>query len=310
MVFHLPDEDSLRQRVNYTEEFALTLLWNVGIVGMIVTGLFLVFFIFKQYQLRVASNEAMRESILTQEDRSSTAQLSARRDSEEGEALREVRVVPKTKLFKVINLMTSIFFYLFWITASLVYLVFFMFGYFGRGTHIDVLSVFLLNAALILPTLLWKNKTKNASWGKLKGEAIFTMVMLILWLGLSVFIVVATKGACVCYFNDQYGFTVAKDARFSTEFTRIGNIGVPCMEDEVCRLYATVPEDASTAVFFNAHAGLKVPNLVFTLKLNNVVIASKNITSPVRMDNVESIGQRNVYSTLFSGLNPDTTYQL
>jgi hypothetical protein len=54
------------------------MLWNIGILGMIVTGLFLVFFVFKQYQLRVAANEAMRESILTQEDRSSQTQILAR----------------------------------------------------------------------------------------------------------------------------------------------------------------------------------------------------------------------------------------
>jgi hypothetical protein len=35
-------------------------------------------------------------------------------------------------------------------------------------------------------------------------------------MGLSIFLVIATKGACVCYFNDQYGFTVAKDAKLST----------------------------------------------------------------------------------------------
>jgi|688.fasta_scaffold1368278_1 hypothetical protein len=54
------------------------MLWNIGILGMVVTGLFLAFFVLKQYQLRVAANEAMRESILTQEDRSSQTQILAR----------------------------------------------------------------------------------------------------------------------------------------------------------------------------------------------------------------------------------------
>lgn len=139
------------------------------------------------------------------------------------------------------NLLTSLWFYLFWVIASLVYLTFFMFGYFGRGNHVDVLAVFVLNGALILPTLLWKHKTKTVSWGKLKKEAIFTIVMLIIWMGISIFLVVATKGACVCYFQDQYGFSVSKDAKLSTEFTRSGAIGAPCLENEVCRLYATVP---------------------------------------------------------------------
>ena len=40
--------------------------------------------------------------------------------------------------------------------------------------------------------------------------------MLVLWLAVSVFLVVATKGACVSYYNDNYGFKVSKDIRVST----------------------------------------------------------------------------------------------
>jgi hypothetical protein len=59
-MFHLPNEEDLRTRVNYTEEFTLTLLWNVGLLGIVTTSLFLILLILKQYQLRVARNEAMR----------------------------------------------------------------------------------------------------------------------------------------------------------------------------------------------------------------------------------------------------------
>lgn len=59
-MFHLPNEDALRWKIDYTEEFTLTLLWNVGIAGIVVTSLFIIFFILKQYQLRVARNESMR----------------------------------------------------------------------------------------------------------------------------------------------------------------------------------------------------------------------------------------------------------
>lgn len=75
-----------------------------------------------------------------------------------------------------------------------------MFNYFGRGTHIDVLSVFVMTLGVVLPTLLWKHKTKVTQWKSLKGEIIFTVVMLGLWLCFSVFAVIATKGACVCYY--------------------------------------------------------------------------------------------------------------
>ena len=92
-----------------------------------------------------------------------------------------------------------------------------MFGYFGRGTHVDLLSVFVLALALILPTLLWKHKTKVTKWVNLRREAVFTIVMLLLWLGVSIFGVVATKGTCGCYYNDMYGFGIGvKDMRIST----------------------------------------------------------------------------------------------
>lgn len=80
-----------------------------------------------------------------------------------------LNVTPKTKLFKAINIITSIFFYLFWVIATIIYLVFYMFGYFGRGVHIDVFSVFLLTIGVLIPTLLWKHKTKIRDWDKQKG---------------------------------------------------------------------------------------------------------------------------------------------
>ena len=74
-----------------------------------------------------------------------------------------MKVAPKSVGFKIVNLLTSLFFYLFWIGATLIYLVFFMFGTFGRGTHIDVLSVFILTLGVVLPTLIWKQQTKNST---------------------------------------------------------------------------------------------------------------------------------------------------
>ena len=49
---------------------------------------------------------------------------------------------------------------------------------------------------------------------------------------------------------------------------------------------------------------------MFSLKLNNTLLASKNVSSLFKMDNVESIGQRNVYSVLFTNLTANTTYKL
>lgn len=72
MVFHLPNEETVRENYNYTQAFAMTLVWNIGLLGMVVTVLFLAFLIAKKYMLRVASNKEFGESILTAEERSSS----------------------------------------------------------------------------------------------------------------------------------------------------------------------------------------------------------------------------------------------
>jgi uncharacterized membrane protein YjjP (DUF1212 family) len=103
-----------------------------------------------------------------------------------------------------------------------------MFGYFGRGNHVDVLSVFVMTLAVVLPTLIWKYKTKVSALTEVRGEITATVILLVLWLGVCVFLVVATKGACVCYYTDKYGIKVEADQMVSTDFTRLLNI------DQVC----------------------------------------------------------------------------
>jgi hypothetical protein len=71
MVFHLPNEDSLRTTHSYSDMFLLTLLWNIGLLGILITFIFLLFFILKKYQLRMAYNLQMRDSIITQDERKS-----------------------------------------------------------------------------------------------------------------------------------------------------------------------------------------------------------------------------------------------
>ena len=167
--------------------------------------------------------------------------------------------------FRVINRITSVCFYAWWVLIALGYLCFYMFSYLGRGLHIDILSVGFMLVLLLLPTLLWKHQTKVDSWKNLRGEIIFTTVLMVLWLATSIILVIVTKGACVCYFNDNYGFTVAKDAKLSTEFTRTNTIESPCKDKQLCHLYATLPEDGSTGVFFNAHTPPSIGILDFNL---------------------------------------------
>lgn len=78
----------------------------------------------------------------------------------------------------------------------------------GRGLSHDILAVFIMVLIVVIPTLVWKNSTKIKEFKLLKNELIFTTACLLLWLGVSIFAVVSLKGACLCYYNDNYGFSV------------------------------------------------------------------------------------------------------
>lgn len=171
--------------------------------------------------------------MITSEDRNSQAILTDKSEIvAEGAQPQEVKpakvVNPTTTQFKLTNVITSILFYLFWVIIALIYLVFYMFNFFGRGTYIDVLSVFAVALVVIIPTLIWKYYTKVSNLDELRGEIIATVVLLSLWLAVSVFLVIASKGACLCFFND-YGLTVEKDLRLSTDFSRLVTF------DQVCK---------------------------------------------------------------------------
>jgi hypothetical protein len=154
---------------------------------------------------------------------------------------------PTTKRFKVCNFLTSFFFYLFWVDVALVYLVFYIFGYMGRGISHDILAVFIMMLIVVIPTLVWKNSTKVSEFKLVKKELIFTVVSLLIWTGIAVFSIIALKGACLCYYNDNYGFSVGGDAGpfMSTEWTRTNKIEKQCKDGRVCNIYATVPLNTS-----------------------------------------------------------------
>ncbi len=75
----------------------------------------------------------------------------------------------------------------------------------------------------------------------MRRSAVVLVLLLVLWLGTAVFLVVASKGGCVCFYNHMYGIAVDTDVELSTEFTRLNSIGTPCPQSDICHLYATVP---------------------------------------------------------------------
>jgi hypothetical protein len=57
--------------------------------------------------------------------------------------------------------------------------------------------------------------------------------MLALWVVVSTLLVIGTKGACLCYYNDNYGFSVGGENGpfMSTEWTRTNNIEKICKDN-------------------------------------------------------------------------------
>jgi hypothetical protein len=51
MVLQVPNFDDLITRNTYTNLFRLTLMWNVGVYGLIVFGVFVLFLSIKLYHL-------------------------------------------------------------------------------------------------------------------------------------------------------------------------------------------------------------------------------------------------------------------
>ena len=51
MVFNLPEMDKLFTNTSYTDLFMLTVMWNIGIYGLIVFGIFIIFLCLKLYRI-------------------------------------------------------------------------------------------------------------------------------------------------------------------------------------------------------------------------------------------------------------------
>lgn len=49
----LPDLDYLRQYINYTDMFVLTIIWNITIYGIFIAAAFLGFLIYKIYRIKL-----------------------------------------------------------------------------------------------------------------------------------------------------------------------------------------------------------------------------------------------------------------
>jgi|JI6StandDraft_1071083.scaffolds.fasta_scaffold02838_14 hypothetical protein len=213
---------------------------------------------------------------------------------------------------KIIQVLVSVFLYMILVAAALIFLAAFMFGVMGYGTGIDILAMGISTIIVVVPAILWKLLSRTKTHRQMKREYIITGVLLFAWLGLSILGVIMMRRACLCAFNDRYGATVQTDFRLSTQFTRSSR-GKICKDGAICHIYATLPEDTDTSVFFNIQTGTDIQSV--SVSVQDVATLETGITaSPVEAtkfivgETLEFNGQRNLFTVLFNDLKPDTSY--
>lgn len=155
----------------------LTLIWNIGIYAIGVALAFIILIILKQYHIRTIKLEKQtRDSLLTYQsgrDSQNTIRTSANQLEEvEGEPNEErvVVVVRERGItgYAVLNFFTSLFFYLTLLAIALLYLTTYMFGYLGDSTGHDILTVSVMFLIVVLPTAIWKYKTRSRVYKEIK----------------------------------------------------------------------------------------------------------------------------------------------
>jgi hypothetical protein len=131
---------------------------------MVMAFFFIIFYLIKKV-ISKRNKRPLTDSIISEENNSVDFR-SPQNEKEENRLLEEIQ--PQTKLFKCVSFCTSIFYYLFWVVSSFLFLVFYMFGYFGRSSGIDVLNVLALTLIVVAPTILWKYFSKSRNLNSMK----------------------------------------------------------------------------------------------------------------------------------------------
>lgn len=75
-MFSIPNLAWARTTSTYSQLFVYTALWNIGLLGLLLAGLFLLCLVLKVYLLKQHENKLLTESIITLEERDSTVRIS------------------------------------------------------------------------------------------------------------------------------------------------------------------------------------------------------------------------------------------
>eukprot|EP00330_Aristerostoma_sp_ATCC50986_P002187 CAMPEP_0114588298 /NCGR_PEP_ID=MMETSP0125-20121206/11032_1 /TAXON_ID=485358 ORGANISM="Aristerostoma sp., Strain ATCC 50986" /NCGR_SAMPLE_ID=MMETSP0125 /ASSEMBLY_ACC=CAM_ASM_000245 /LENGTH=512 /DNA_ID=CAMNT_0001784617 /DNA_START=164 /DNA_END=1702 /DNA_ORIENTATION=- len=165
-----------------------------------------------------------------------------------------------------------------------------------------------------VPKINFQEKVKLSF--KRRPYAMGTMIVSSLFL--SFFVPLTTSGACMNFYNKNYGWQFYEMSSVSSKFMR--KFTIPndvCPPGKPCHVYATLPEDTATQVFFNVHTSYDVDNITLNYDtLNNynnsgklAFTAYSNMSTKYDFDNEEQ-GKRTVHVVLLTGLEPATTYEI
>lgn len=136
---------------------------------------------------------------------------------------------------------------------------------------------------------------------------------MVLWISVaSIGLPIIFNNFCASAYQDYVG-PIFGTASLSTQLTRFFQLSKACPPGPPCHLYATLPEDASTSVFINAHTdeSYEVITIFYDLE------SSYNNTSRLRyskdsvsfeITGMESDGKRRVHSFYLNNLQPDSRY--
>jgi hypothetical protein len=136
-------------------------------------------------------------------------------------------------ILSVLKICLSINFYLLMCNAfGIVYVVYYLYGYFGRSDILDFMSVIIVTTIFAIPIIIWNYFVFGAKTKfKFRNITIITVVICFL---IATTAIVLTKGLCVCYFNDNIDVV-------STSFTRSRSLNTQCPSKSICHVYATLP---------------------------------------------------------------------
>ena len=140
---------------------------------------------------------------------------------------------------------------------------------------------------------------------------IFYICANVLIIFFSIFLPFLFENTCVSFHNSPIGFRLG-NADLSTKLTRQTSENEKCPSGPPCHIYATLPENATNAVFLNFHVNQRHGNIqVFNDSLDHYSI-QKTLRYQIKIKRfdpeLESIGSRYVYSALITGLQPNSSY--